>query len=457
MSFQLRDYQVENAQKGCDILNRLGIVYFSMQVRTGKTLTALETARLYGAKRVLFLTKLKAIGSIKGDYDLLQPGYELTVLNNESLHKLEDPKTYDLLIHDESHRLGGFPKPCKSAQRIKELFGHLPQIHLSGTPTPESWSQIYHQFWVSHRSPFAEKTFYKWAGTVYQPNYVNVQQRTFPHGMVNDYSAGIEEKILAVVEPYMISFTQEQAGFKVQLHEHFCHVPMPMQLKSIADRLMADAVVEGKAGVISADNAAALQQKVHQLHSGTILLDEVPGEKRQELVLSDAKARYIAEIWPTEKLVIFYQFRTELKAIKQVLGDRVTTDLHEFQTTDKSCAFQVVSGREGINLSLGELIVFYNISHSAVSYWQARDRLTTSTRLKSNIYWLFSDFEGVIGIEKEIYDVVMTKKKYTVTHFRRGKCLNPKFRSGSSKNMSPKAITSSRSSAPIKQESQISC
>lgn len=434
--FRLRDYQLELAQVAYEKLQKLGLVYLSFQVRTGKTLTALEAARLYGAKKVLFLTKKKAISSIDGDYSALKPGYELTVLNNESLHKLRDPAAYDLLIHDESHRISSYPKPSKQAKQIKELFGHLPQIHLSGTPTPESWSQIYHQFWVSNRSPFPEKTFYKWAGNCLQPNYVNVRQRVFPHGPVNDYSDGIKEKILAAVDPYMISFTQEQAGFKVKLHENFCHVSMPMQIKKIADRLMKDAVVEGRSGVISADNAAALQQKIHQLCSGTILLDEVPGEKRQELVLSDAKARYIAETWPNKKLVIFYQFRTELKAIKKVLGDRITTDLDEFQTTNKSCAFQIVSGREGINLSLSELIVFFNISHSATSYWQARDRLTTSTRLESHIYWLFSDFDGELGIEKEIYDCVMAKKNFTLAHFRRkyGPCLNSKFKGKSSSN-----------------------
>lgn len=54
---ELRDYQINIANKAVDILKVNKIVYISMEVRTGKTLTALETAKLYGAKRVLFLTK----------------------------------------------------------------------------------------------------------------------------------------------------------------------------------------------------------------------------------------------------------------------------------------------------------------------------------------------------------------------------------------------------------------
>jgi superfamily II DNA or RNA helicase len=60
---KLRQYQIDLSNKGCDILTKFGIVYFAMQVRTGKTLTALNTAELFGAKKVLFLTKKKAIGS----------------------------------------------------------------------------------------------------------------------------------------------------------------------------------------------------------------------------------------------------------------------------------------------------------------------------------------------------------------------------------------------------------
>lgn len=99
---QLRDYQVELSKKGCAILQEKGIVYLAMQVRTGKSLTALEIARLYGAKNVLFLTKKKAISSIQGDYEALAPGYNLVVINNESLHKAEG--VFDLVVNDEHHR-----------------------------------------------------------------------------------------------------------------------------------------------------------------------------------------------------------------------------------------------------------------------------------------------------------------------------------------------------------------
>jgi hypothetical protein len=453
--FKLRDYQSELAQKGCKTLQELGIVYYSVWMRLGKSLTALECARLYGAKRVLFLAKANpdAMSSIKNDYAMLAPGYELDIINDESLHKIDGAfkelkqmvskkipvrenvrarlieelgVPYDLVIHDEHHRFGSYAKPALYAKVFKKRFAHLPMIFLSGTPSAESFSQLFHQFWVSDKSPFPHPTFTQWA-----KDYVRCGIKYTAYGPKPDYDDGIQEKIMAKVQPYMLSLSQEEAGFNIVLNEFFCKVPMPMQIKMIADRLMRDGVVQGKTGTLSADNAAALKQKIHQLHSGTILLDEVDGEERKRLVLSAAKAEYIANRWPTEKLVIFYSFKAELLAIQSVLGDRLAPDLKTFRLPGnrQSCAYQVVAGREGLNLSAGELLVFFNTSHSAVSFWQARERLTTIDRVESNIYWLFSDFEGETGIDKEIYNVVMKKKDFTTAHFKSlyKKQLHPKF------------------------------
>jgi len=158
---ELRKYQIRLATDGCEILQRLKILYLAMEVRTGKTLTALQTSENYGAKKVLFLTKIRAFSSIQSDYDAMNYSFKLTIGNDESLHKIDGD--FDLVIHDEHHRFGAYPKPNVTAKLFKEKFGHLPMIFLSGTPTAESHSQWYHQFWVSNYSPFEQPNFYKWA------------------------------------------------------------------------------------------------------------------------------------------------------------------------------------------------------------------------------------------------------------------------------------------------------
>ncbi len=125
---KLREYQVDIANKGVNVLKSKGIVYYALEVRVGKTLISLETAKLFGAKKMLFLTKKKAISSIESDY--INFGYdkhfELFVHNDESMHKIDGK--FDLVVHDEHHRFGSFPKPSLGAKTFKKMFGHLSPV-----------------------------------------------------------------------------------------------------------------------------------------------------------------------------------------------------------------------------------------------------------------------------------------------------------------------------------------
>ena len=119
---KLRDYQVSLSKEGVDILRRKGLLYLAMQVRTGKTLTALEICKLYGAKKVLFITKIKAFSSIQWDYDNFGYEYELTIINKESIHKIET-NIFDLIVCDEAHGLfGTYPKANNFTKIYKKRF-----------------------------------------------------------------------------------------------------------------------------------------------------------------------------------------------------------------------------------------------------------------------------------------------------------------------------------------------
>ena len=93
-----------------------------MEVRTGKTLTSLGIADKVKAVNVLFVTKKKAISSIEDDYQLLNPSFNLITINYESIHKIPDTQ-WDVIICDEAHSMGAFPKPSKRAKQVKELIG----------------------------------------------------------------------------------------------------------------------------------------------------------------------------------------------------------------------------------------------------------------------------------------------------------------------------------------------
>lgn len=263
---ELRDYQKDIALKGFNILKEHKILYLALAVRLGKTATSMYIAKLFGAKNVLFLTKKKAIQSIEEDY--IEFGYDkhfkITIINDESMHKTEG--SFDLIVHDEHHRFGSFPKPGKATKLFKSSYSHLPMIFLSGTPSPESFSQMYHQFWVSRCSPWNDyKNFYQWSH-----DYVNIQQKRIGSFMHNDYSSGREDKIMSDISHLMITFTQEEAGFSTTIDEEILYVDMSPQTSFIASELIKNKLVEGKKEVILADTGAKMMQKLHQIHSGTV-------------------------------------------------------------------------------------------------------------------------------------------------------------------------------------------
>lgn len=404
---KLRDYQEEGAKVVAECIKKHNLHYLAWGVRTGKSLTALRSVEILGCKKVLFVTKKKAMSSVQSDYNLFGFTYQMDLINKESIHKIED-RDYDLIISDEHHAsCSSFPKPGKFARQLKEMFSDKKMLFLSGTPTPESFSQMYHQFWVSKYSPWSNySNFYNWAR-----DYVKVKQKRIGHNMHNDYSDGRESDIMADINHLISSRTQEQSGFTSKIDEHILKVKMKPFIHKMVKELEEHSIIEGKEEVILADTSVKLMQKIHQLNSGTIKF-----ESGNSMTLDTTKAEFIKEHFKGLKMAIMYIFKQELELLREVFGeDNLTNDLEEFNSTDKHFVGQVVSSREGVNLSKADVLVMYNIQHSAVSYFQARDRLTTKDREENNVYWIFS--EG--GLEEKIYKVVQSKKKYTLNHFKK--------------------------------------
>lgn len=379
-----------------------------MEVRTGKTLTSLQAMSLLGCENVLFVTKKKAISSIQSDYTALNPAYAITIINYESLHHVNE--VFDGVIVDEAHGLGAFPKPSIRAVELKRIVaaGNSYVLYLSGTPSPESYSQFYHQFWIlGDRSPFSQyRNFYRWAD-----DYVKVWQRMIAGNRINVYDNGIKEKIMEVIKPHMITFTQSEAGFTSKVEEEVLYVEMKPSTYSMIATLKADLLIEGATDIILADTPAKLMQKLHQMYSGTIIL-----ESGKRLVFDTTKAEFIKERFKGKRIAVFYKFQAELDCLLSVFQEDITTDLGKFHAGDcNNFAVQIVTGREGISLKQADYLVYYNIDFSATSYWQSRDRLTTMDRLTNNVYWIFAKD----GIEEKIYKVVQQKKQYTLNHFKK--------------------------------------
>ena len=323
---------------------------------------------------------------------------------NESLHLTSG--NFDLIISDEHHRCGTYPKPNKVTKLIKQRYSNLPMIFLSGTMSPESYSQIFHQFWLSDYSPFKEYiNFYKWA-----KEYVTIKKKYLGYAEVNDYSDANYSLIKNKIDKYILTLTHEQAGFTTTVKENILYVDMLPVTYKIANRLKKDNIFIGHNDTILADTGAKLMSKLHQLYSGTCIL-----ESGKSIIIDNSKLLFINEKFKNNKIAIFYKFQAEKDMIEEFYKDNICFDLDTFNTTNKNIACQLVSFREGISLKNADYLVYLNIDYSAVTYLQSKDRMTTMDRLSNQVFYVFS--KG--GIEENIYKALQKKKTYTVNNFKK--------------------------------------
>lgn len=377
-----------------------------MECRCGKSLTALAAAQKYNAKSVLWLTKKKAIASIRKDYEDLKASggcsFAIDVLNYESAHK--HTIIPDLVVLDEAHSLAAYPKPSSRTEIVKKLCVGKPIIYLSGTPTPEGYSQIYHQFWCSSYSPFAQySNFYKWA-----KDYVNVKQKKVNGYMLNDYSAAYEQKIMRRCGHLFLRFSQQDAGFSTNIIESTLIVPMSEQTKEYLQDMRLHGIIDVDGNAVLGDTAAKKMSKMHQLSSGTIITEE--GE---HIATDTSKADYIKAHFKG-RIAIFYVYQSEADLLHAAFPN--WTDNPEVFQSDPSKTFicQVRRAREGVRLDKADSLIFFNLEYSYLSYEQGKNRLVSKERTTAApVFFLQSD----CGIERFILEAVHGKQDFTLSYY----------------------------------------
>lgn len=400
---ELRPYQTDISDKAAHILKERRMVYLAMQVRTGKTLTAFATLQKVGADKCLFVTKKKAIASIVADAEAI--GFYADVVNYEILHKVTE--RYKYIIVDEAHCLGSFPKPSLRHKQLKAMItANTYVILLSGTPSPESYSQIYHQFSIHPFNPFHQYTnFYKWAAS-----FVNKRVKYIGTGQTtNDYTDARWKDIRPILAPLMIDYTQQQAGFNQTIIENILFVTMRPWTYKAAKAIMQHGIHEGTNDVILADTGVKQQSKAHQLFSGTVIAEN------GTYTTDDTKVKAIIKKFAARKIAVFTVYQQEADMVRSMIPNCVNTP--EAFNSDPTATYvgQIRSSREGVNLSTADCLVYLNLEFSSLSYIQGRDRATYKDRPTPPEVWFIMAEKG---IEYEIYQRVKDKQDYTNNHFR---------------------------------------
>ena len=400
---ELYEHQEELINQAKPILRKYKLVYIAAETRTGKTLAAIHLLK-DDFKKILVVTKKKAISSWNSDIKLSKVK-NFDVINYESIHKM-DSKEYDVIVLDEAHSIGSYPKSSQRAKQLKEMAKDKSIVYLSATPSAETYSQIFHQLWVSSFTPFEEKSFYKW-----YKNY-GEEYSIFINGMfIKQYKRSYEDMIMDKINHLIVTMTKEKANFDVFVNERIHQVEVNENYLNALDYFRNNRIITIDGNEIVAETSASALNKLHQLNGGTIKVND-----KLSLIVSNHKVNYIKEnLGNDEKIVILCNYIKERDLLLTRLANS-TDEVEEF----KNGSFKYFIGHiktfsEGVDFSYADSMIIYSLNFSATTYLQSKERLANKKRVKPIVvHYLFT--KG--GIDEYIYQAVSNKMNFTNSYYK---------------------------------------
>ena len=380
---KLYDYQENILNQAIEILDEHNIVYLALEMRLGKTPLAIHLiGHTHSSPKdvSLILTKKKAMQSIQDDIDALESAFsgQIEVCSYHSIHKL-DPKKYKTIVLDEAHTLGAYPKTNKMQKQVAVLQAET-YVLLSGTPNIESHSQLFHQFRVTNKVFQEYKNFYSWFREYGVPKQKMIRGR-----MINDYTNVKKDKLLANVNKYFISYTQEQADFKIKSELNPVYLLNP-EVSAWIKTYAKNSVHEFENFTVASDGAASVLSKCLQVCGGTVLDDEDKSHILPDIYAPKLKASWIKNMFHSRgKVCIFTNYIHERHLLMSYFDVDITANMSDFLGGySKYFVGSLESYSEGFDLSkIDDLtIVIYSLSWKGKVLVQSMARQNNKLREK---------------------------------------------------------------------------
>jgi len=351
---ELYPHQIKVSQQIQDKITNLELAVLQAPERSGKTLATIDAIEnIPGINNALWITKKAAISGIKSDLQLYDAQKNYTVINYESIHKID--KAFDLIILDEFHyAISAYPKTPAKAKIIRERWFNTPKILISATPAPESASQWFHPLWLCAAHPFSKyKSFYKWA----KAGYVTIKQRHIFGRIINDYS-NAKSQVLDEVKEYLIQLDRKELGFKYEPEIVQHYVPLSEETQSNLNKFKISRVIDD----YFADTPLKLINGLYQLECGAVKVgDEYIDMGNREYI------NYIKQHWgDTKDLAIMTRWVGQRQIFKQAFKNALILSSH--------------SHAEGIELSHIEHLVIASMDYSTARFQQRNARQASAKR-----------------------------------------------------------------------------
>jgi hypothetical protein len=317
--------------------------------------------------------------------------YELAY-RREELRKLKD---FTMML-DESSMIKN-----ETAKRAKFILSLKPShtILLSGTPTDGKYEFLYSQLRLLG---------WKITKTAYYNRYIKTELRSYGGPMfrvVTGYKNVSELK--AKLKEYGAVFAKAEEVIKL---------PEKTFIKEYS--------------TVSSDYKKFMKDRIIKIDDKELTGDSTLSKRLYARMLcsaysKDKISRLIDLVNSTsDRVIIFYNFNTELEALRKVLFDRPISivngqikDLKAYENNDNSVTLiQYQAGAMGLNLQKANRIIYFSLPERSELFEQSKARICRIGQEKQCYYHIMMCHKSV---EEKIYECLLMRKDYTDELFRK--------------------------------------
>ncbi|MFR7721134.1 MAG: SNF2-related protein [Hominilimicola sp.] len=391
--------------------------YYDMGL--GKTFIGSERLRLYGERVNIVVcqkSKIKdwcehfkehytdyAVFDLTNKKDMqafmIYPIYKcIGIINYELAYRREELKrlTNFTMMLDESSMIKN-----ETAKRTKFILSLKPShtILLSGTPTDGKYEFLYSQLRLLG---------WKITKTAYYNRYIKTELRSYGGPMfrvVTGYKNVSELK--AKLKEYGAVFAKAEEVIKL---------PEKTFIKEYS--------------TVSSDYKKFMKDRIIKIDDKELTGDSTLSKRLYARMLcsaysKDKISRLIDLVNSTsDRVIIFYNFNTELEALRKVLFDRPISivngqvkDLKEYENNDNSVTLiQYQAGAMGLNLQKANRIIYFSLPERSELFEQSKARICRIGQEKQCYYHIMMCHKSV---EEKIYECLLMRKDYTDELFRK--------------------------------------
>ena len=385
----------------------------------GKTFIGSERLRLYGERVNIVVcqkSKIKdwcehfkehytdyAVFDLTNKKDMqafmIYPIYKcIGIINYELAYRREELrqlKDFTMML-DESSMIKN-----ETAKRTKFILSLKPShtILLSGTPTDGKYEFLYSQLRLLG---------WKITKTAYYNRYIKTELRSYGGPMfrvVTGYKNVSELK--AKLKEYGAVFAKAEEVIKL---------PEKTFIKEYS--------------TVSSDYKKFMKDRIIKIDDKELTGDSTLSKRLYARMLcsaysKDKISRLIDLVNSTsDRVIIFYNFNTELEALRKVLFDRPISivngqikDLKAYENNDNSVTLiQYQAGAMGLNLQKANRIIYFSLPERSELFEQSKARICRIGQEKQCYYHIMMCHKSV---EEKIYECLLMRKDYTDELFRK--------------------------------------